>query len=286
MTALLPKEIASNKFFAVLLVLLSLPLLLNIITLPTVIIFITFGLFLWYGKNYHPFVNIIFLIIALGVYFVPIPPIGWGFYRSLKEFRVLGLNYNFGLIFYVAPLVFVSLSFRNILGNILAYFNNGTLRRTSFYLVSFGVIMVVLLAFPIFDKVRLRSQAVISNGTGDLSTIVLRQSLTFVDRYQKEDGFTAALDLSTNKYRYRLHLVRPLEIDIQFVRVETDGEKINFITDNRVVCVNCQKSLKDPFALVFPANKDIDFIFTSDRMIGAIYFTELGGKVDEFMFWK
>ena len=70
------------------------------------------------------------------------------------------------------------------------------------------------------------------------------------------------------------------------MKVETDGEKINFTTDGRVNCFGCQKNLNTPNNLIFPAGKDIDFIITSDRMIKAINFTEPGDKVDEFVFWK
>ncbi|MCX6816335.1 MAG: hypothetical protein NTZ93_00445, partial [Candidatus Beckwithbacteria bacterium] len=71
-----------------------------------------------------------------------------------------------------------------------------------------------------------------------------------------------------------------------FTKVETDGEKINFTTDNRVKCLNCQKGISDPFSLVFPAGKEIDFIITSDQLIKSITFTEPEDKVAEFVFWK
>jgi hypothetical protein len=279
-------EIAFNKLFAVLLILVSLPLLLNIITLPTVLMFSIFSLVLWFGKKYRLMVSIIFFIFALGVYFVPIPPIGWGFLRMVKEARINGFTMTFEYIYFIAPVLFVSLSLRNILGNIVAYFKNGMNVRSSYVFVSFGIIMSTLLAFPLFSSIALRNQAILINGTGELSTVVLQQTLTFVNQYQKEDGFMATIDQSTNTYTYRLRLNRPLIKDIQFTKVEVDGDEVNFLTDSRITCVQCQKSKEKPFSLVFPANKEIDFIITSDRMIKAIYFTELENRVDEFIFWK
>jgi hypothetical protein len=279
-------EIGLNRFFTILLFLSSLLLLLNIITLPTVLTFIIFALFLWFGKKYHFFANILFLMIALGIYFIPIPPIGWGLFRTLKEFRLAGFNFNFGSLFFIPVLVFISLSVRNFLGNIFAFFKVSTSLRNALYFISVFIIFIALLAYPFFGSVKLRDQAILSNGTGELSTVVLRQTLTFIDSNNKEDGFMARFDPSVNKYIYRLQLSKPLSQDINFLKVETDGKKINFITDDRVTCLNCQKSKEEPSTLIFPANQDIDFIVASDQIIRTIYFTEPGGKVAEFIFWE
>ncbi|MCX6816532.1 MAG: hypothetical protein NTZ93_01550, partial [Candidatus Beckwithbacteria bacterium] len=58
-------EIAFNRLFAVLLVLSIIPYLLTNFLTPTIIIYIVFVFFLWFGKKHHPFANIIFFIIAL-----------------------------------------------------------------------------------------------------------------------------------------------------------------------------------------------------------------------------
>lgn len=71
--ALTPLEIAFNRLFAVLLFLTTIPLFLNIFTIPTTVIFIAFAFFLLFSKKYRMFVNIIFLILALGVYFIVLP---------------------------------------------------------------------------------------------------------------------------------------------------------------------------------------------------------------------
>ncbi len=173
----------------------------------------------------------------------------------------------------------------NDLGNIFAYFKAGTVSRNVYY-ISLVIILVTLLIYPLLDSVKLRDQSFPAQGTGDLSIIVLRQTLTFIDRYHKEAGFTSRFDTLTKKYIYRLRLLEPLKKDLQFNKVEADGEKINFTTDNRVKCLNCEKDVNNPYGLVFPANKDIDFIITSDQLIKAINFTEPGDKMAEFVFWK
>jgi len=277
-------EIVFNRIFAILLILASIPFFLNILTLPTIILFTVFGIFLCFSKKYHLSANIIFFIFALGVYFIPVP-IGWGWFSQLKELRLGGFNFNISPLFFVAPLIYISFSVRNVLGNIFAYFKTGTALRNVYFLVTLTVVLLTLLAYPLLDPFRLRDQSLGAQGNGDLGLIVLRQTLTFIDQYHKEDGFTARFDSSTKKYIYRLRLIKPLEKDLQFTKVETDGEKINFITDSRVECLNCQK-VGDPYGLVFPAGKDIDFIITSDRLIRIILFTETGDKPDEFVFWK
>jgi len=73
-----------------------------------------------------------------------------------------------------------------------------------------------------------------------------------------------------------LYLKDPLDESTEFIAVETNGEKINFTTDSRVKCLNCQKNKSDPYGLVFPTGKDIDFIITSDKLIKNIKFTEQG----------
>ncbi|MCX6816843.1 MAG: hypothetical protein NTZ93_03190 [Candidatus Beckwithbacteria bacterium] len=284
--SLTPLEIASNKLFAVLLALSTLMYFLNIFTLPTIIIYIVFVFFLWFGKKYRLFANIIFLIFAIGVYFIPITPIGWGLFRMLKELRLGDVDFNFALIFYLAALIFISFSVRNVLGNIFAYFKTSTASRNVYYFISLVIVLATLLAYPFLDSVKLRDQSFPAQGTGDLSTIVIRQTLTFIDRYHKEDGFTSRFDSSTKKYVYRLRLLEPLNKDLQFTKVETDGEKINFTTDNRVKCLNCQKDMGNPYGLVFPAGKDIDFIISSDQLIRTINFTEQENKLAEFVFWK
>ncbi len=278
-------EIWFNRLFAILLILITIPFFLNILTLPTIILFTVFGLFLFFSKKYHLFANIIFFLFALGVYFVPLP-IGWGWFSQLKELRLGGFNFNIYPPFFIAPLIYISFAVKNVLGNIFTYFKTGTASRNVYYLISLVIVLTTIVAYPLFDSVKLRAQSLPAQGNGDLGLIVLRQTLTFIDRYRKEDGFTAKFDSYNKKYIYRLHLIKPLDQDLQFTKIETDGEKINFTTDSRVTCLNCQKGKGGPYGLVFPAGKEIDFIITADQIIKVIKFTETEDKVDEFIFWK
>ena len=90
---LAPLEITINRIFAVLLILTTIPFFLNILTLPTIILFTIFGIFLFFSKKYHLTANIIFFIFAVGVYLVPVP-IGWGWFQQLKELRLGGFIFN------------------------------------------------------------------------------------------------------------------------------------------------------------------------------------------------
>ena len=286
---LTPLEITFNRLFAILLILTSMPLLLNMLTLLTIIIFTIFAIFLWFGKKYRLFANIIFLIFALGIYFIPIPPIAWGVFRTLKGLRLGGFDFlKIDSIFCIAPLIFVTFAVKNVLGNIFAYFKTSTVWRNVYFMTSLFIVFATLLAYPFLDNVRLSERAVEDDsGDNKLSFILTKQEL-------KHDGgstslsrdYTARFDPVSNKYVYRLYLEDPLSESIAFTAVETDGEKINFLTDNRVKCLNCQKNTGDPFGLVFPASNDIDFIISSDQLIKAIKFTESGDKVAEFVFWK
>ena len=150
--ALTTLEIVFNRLFAFLLVLSTLPLFLNILTLPTIIIFAIFASFIWFGKKYHPITNIIFLIVALGVYFVPITLIDWGIFRVLKEFRIGGFNFNqFSLLFCIAPLIFISFSIRNVLGNILTYFKIGA-RRNIYFFISLVIALIAPWIYPLLSR--------------------------------------------------------------------------------------------------------------------------------------
>lgn len=281
-------EMVLNRLFAVLLILSSIPLLLNILSLPTIIIFVAFALFLWFGKKYHPVINFFFFIIALGIYFVPIPPISWGFFRALKEFRLNGFNFSFSIIFLLPLFIFTSFSVRNVFGNILAYFKTGTAWRNVFYFISLFIVSVALLAYPLLDSIKLRDRTENVNTAvgGDLPLVYTRQSLIFIDRYTMAGDFTSKFDSSNKKYIYYLRLAEPLAKSIQFTEVEMDGKKINFITDSRAECLNCRKDNDNPYSLVFPAGKDINFIITSDSLIKVIKFTEPEDKAAEFVFWK
>src|SRR3989339_61048 len=286
--ALAKLEIVFNRLFAVLLVLFAIPLFLNIYTLPTIVICTVFACFLLFGKKYRPFAIIIFLIFAAGIYFFPITPIGWGLYHNLKESRLDGFNfYTISTLFGLAPLIFVTLAVRNVLGNILAYFKTNTVWRNVYYLISLFIVLVALLAYPLFDSVKLRERAMEDGGGNKLSFVLTKQEL-------KHDGSSTALsrdyiarfDPASNKYVYRLYLEDPLAEYIAFTAVETDGEKINFITDGRAECLNCKKDKSNPYGLVFPTGKNIDFIIISDRLIKNIKFTETGDKAADFFFWK
>ncbi len=286
--ALTRLEIVFNRIFAFLLILSAVPLLLNLLSLPTIIIFVVFALFLWLGKKYHPVVNLFFLIIALGIYFVPIPPISWGFFRALKEYRLNNFNFVFPLLFLPSLLIFLSFSVRNVIGNIFAYFKTSKISRTGYFLITLLIVPTTLLAYPLLDSFKLRDRTMNVNTAvgGDLPFVYTQQSLTFLDRYTMAGDFTSKFDPSSKKYIYHLRLSEPLIKSLQFTEVETDGEKINFKIDGRVKCLNCQKSADDSYGLVFPTGKIIDFIVTSDQMIKVIKFTEPGDKVAEFVFWR
>lgn len=286
--ALTKIEVVFNRLFAVLLVFTTIPYILNILSLPTIIIYVIFAIFLWFGKKYHLFVNIFFLIFALGIYFVPIPPITWGFFRALKEYRLSGFVFNFPVLFLIPQLIFVSFTFRNLLANIFIYLKTNVSRHV-FYLTSLFIVFAIVLVYPLLDSVKLRDRTANVNtaASGDLGIIYTKQSLTFVDRYTMAGNFTSKFDSAGKKYIYHLQLMEPLVKDIQFTKVEADGQKINFTTaDSQAKCLNCQKDTSNPFGLVFPAGKNIDFIITSDELIKVIIFTESGDKTDEFIFWE
>jgi heme/copper-type cytochrome/quinol oxidase subunit 2 len=247
-----------------------------------------FALFLWFGKKYHPVANLFFLIIALGIYFVPIPPITWGFFRALKEYRLDDFNFVFPILFLPSLLIFISFSVRNVAGNIFAYFKTSQISRTVYFLVTLFVVPAALLAYPLLDSFKLLDRTMNVNTAvgGDLPLVYTTQSLTSLDRYNKAGDFTSKFDPSVQKYLYHLRLSEPLIKSIQFTGVEIDGVKINFITDSWVECLNCQKSADDPHGLVFPVGRNIDFIVTSNQMIKVIKFIESGDKAAEFVFWE
>ncbi len=207
---LTPLEIVFNRIFAVLLVFSTIPYFLNILSLPTIIIYTVFAIFLWFSKKYHLFINIIFLIFALGVYFVPIPPIAWGFFRTLKEFRLSSFNFSFPVLFLFPQLIFISFSVRNVLGNIFAYFKT-SVSRNVFYLISLFIVFAIILAYPLLDSVKLRDRTMNVNTAvgGDLPLVYTRQSLTFIDRYNMAGNFTSKFDSSSKKYTYHLQLHQP-----------------------------------------------------------------------------
>jgi len=285
-------EIIFNRIFAVLLILTTLPFFLNILATPTIILFGIYGIFLFFSKKYHLFTNIIFLIFAAGVYLIPLP-IGWGVYHSLKEVRLGGFNfYSVPAVFNIPTLIFVTFAVRNILGNIQAYFKSTTESRNTYFLISFGIVLVTLVAFPLFDSVKVRERAFEDDtGGGKLPYVLTKQelncgSISGCSSTAYSRDYTARFDPSTKKYVYDLNLKDSLVESIVFTAVEIDGKKINFSTDSRVTCLNCQKNMSEPYNLVFPAGKNVDFIISNDKLIKNIKFTEQGGIVDDFFFWK
>ncbi len=290
---LTPLEITFNRLFAVLLILSAPLLLFNPSTVPTVVIFAGFALFLLFAKRYHPVVNFLFLILALGVYFIPIP-IGWGLHLGLREFKFGGyVLHQMILFFYLSPFIFITLSARNVLGNILSYFNPSSRWRNIFYFLSLMTVMTAILAFPLLSNIELRQRAM-ENTTGSsaLSLAITMQELKLEPGENASSSalarryYTARFDPVSNVYIYRLYLEDPLSQSIVFSSVETDGEKINFATDRRIDCANCQKDESDFYRLVFPAGSTVDFIITSDQFIKTIEFTESNQSVASYSFWK
>jgi len=279
-------EIVFNRIFAILLVLTTVPLLLNIFTIPTIIIFVSFSFFLFFSKKYRPFANIIFLFLALGVYFVSLP-IGWGLYQNLKEIRLEGFDfYTMSALFSIAPLIYVTFAVRNVLGNILAYFKTSTNQRKIVYAVSFAIVLASLLVYPFFSSVKLREWAVSDGGTNSISLILTKQALKHGNNTSYSRDYSASFDSDSNKYIYRLYLEDPIAESIVLTDIKIDGEKINFTTDNRVTCLNCQKDAENPYGLIFPVGKDIEFIISSDIFVKDIKLTETGDKVAGFIFWE
>jgi hypothetical protein len=288
---LAPLEIKVNRIFAVLLVIATIPFFLNILTIPTIILFAIFAICLFYGKKYHLVTNIIFLIFSVGVYFIPLP-IGWGVYNGLKQTRLDGFNFlGVSAIFNISTLIFVTFAVRNILGNIQAFFTNSIASRNSFYLISLGVVFVTLITFPFFDSVRLRGRAFQDDGGGGKLTLaIIKQDFKCgkdsCGSTSYSRNYTARYDSASNKYIYRLNFRDPIAESIVFTEVAIDGKKINFLNDGRVECLNCQKDAGNPYNLTFPAGNTIDFIIRSTPMIKNIKFIEQGGEVDDFFFWK
>lgn len=291
--ALTQTEIIFNRLWAVLLIVATVPLLLNIFNIPTMVLFAIFALFLFLSKKYHFFINIIFLLFALGVYFVPLP-IDWGLFLGLKEFRFNGFAFQIIILFfYLAPTIFVSLSVRNIFGTMMCFFKLAINQRHFLYFMSLIAVTVAVIAYPFLDSIKLRHRAMENDdGSSQLSYVLTKQELKIKPGKSGSSSsalsrdYTADFDPASKKYTYRLNLVDPLTESITFVGVKIDGEKINFKTDPRVNCSHCQVDINDADGLVFPAGQDIDFIITSDRFIKTIEFTESGNKVANFIFWK
>jgi hypothetical protein len=62
-------EINTNRYFAILLVVATIPYLMNIFTIPTIAIYVAFACFLWFNKKYSFLTTLIFLTLALVIYF-------------------------------------------------------------------------------------------------------------------------------------------------------------------------------------------------------------------------
>lgn len=286
-------ELVSNRLLAVLLILSTPLLLFNIFTIPTVVIFALFALFLFFSKRYHAVINVIFLLIALGVYLLPLP-IGWGLFLGLREWRMGGFVFHPIIIFfYLSPFLFISLAVRNVLGHILLYFKPSTSWRNRLFFIFLITVMIIVLTYPLLSSLKLRHRAM-ENSTGNsaLSIAIVKQELKVEvgkgasSTALARKSYTANFDPVTKKYTYRLILIDPLENSLVFTAVKIDGEEINFINDPRVECPNCQIDNSNPYSLIFPTGQGVDFTISSDQFIKTIEFTELGDNIVEFVFWK
>jgi hypothetical protein len=286
-------ELVSNRFLAVLLILSTPLLLFNIFTIPTVVIFAIFALFLFFSKRYHSAINVFFLLIAVGVYLLPLP-IGWGLFLGLREWRMGGFIFHPIIIFfYLSPFLFICLALRNLFGSILLFFKPSTVWRNRLYFIFLAVIMITILAYPLLSSFKLRHKAMEdSAGNSALSMAIMKQELKVEvgkgasATAMARKSYTAIFNSAINKYIYRLNLTDPLENELVFTAIKTDGEKINFITDPRVECLSCQTNNSDPYSLVFPAGQGVDFTISSDEFIKTIEFIDFKENVIKFIFWQ
>ncbi|MDO8886830.1 hypothetical protein [Candidatus Oleimmundimicrobium sp.] len=103
-------ETIIRRSFGFILLIATIPFLLNIITLPTIIIFLTFAIYCLKSRQYRLGWEIFWVVLALLIYFVPITPIGWGVYANLKVTRLSPLL-DLGIyLFGPAPLIFCTLA--------------------------------------------------------------------------------------------------------------------------------------------------------------------------------
>jgi hypothetical protein len=287
-SSLAPLEVSLNRTLAILLIFATIPFVLNILTIPTIILFVAFSVLLLTSKKYHPTANTIFFIFALGVYFISLP-IGWGLYSMLRVIRINGSSGSIvSSLFSIAPLIFVTLAIRNAIGNILTNIKHSVAQKNTIFIVSLIIVLAILLAPPFLSSIKLRARALQDDdGSSKLSYILTKQEMARSGgstAYSRD--YTARFDPISNKYIYRLLLEEPLVEPLQFTAVRTDGERINFSTDNRIGCSNCQKETDNPYAIVFPSGKNIDFIITSEQFIQTINFSQADGKISHFIFWK
>ena len=102
-------ETIIRRLFGFILLITTIPFFLNIITLPTIIIFLTFAIYCLKSRRYRLVWEIFWVVLALLIYFVSIPPIGWGVYPALKATR-LSLDTGGIYLFGGAPLIFCTLA--------------------------------------------------------------------------------------------------------------------------------------------------------------------------------
>lgn len=81
-------ETVIRRLFGFFLLITTIPLFLNIITLPTIIIFLTFAIYCLKSRRYRLGWEIFWVVLAFLIYFVLITPIGWGIYPGLIAMRL------------------------------------------------------------------------------------------------------------------------------------------------------------------------------------------------------
>lgn len=109
-------ETIIRKLFGFILLIATIPFFLNIITLPTIIIFLTFAIYCLKSRRYRLGWEIGWVGLALLIYFLPITPLAWGIYPGLKASRLSpllntgGIGGLFIYVFAIAPLIFCTLT--------------------------------------------------------------------------------------------------------------------------------------------------------------------------------
>jgi len=109
-------ETIIRRSFGFILLVATIPLFLNIITLPTIILFLTFAIYCLKSRRYHLGWEIFWVVLALLIYFASITPIAWGVYPALKASRLSplldtsGVGGLFTYVFTITPLIYCSLA--------------------------------------------------------------------------------------------------------------------------------------------------------------------------------
>ena len=271
-------ETIIRKSFGSILLIATIPFFLNIIALPTIIIFLTFAIYCLKSRKYRLGLEIFWILLAGLIYFVPITPIAWGVYLGLKATRLApeldtgSIDILFHYIFVIAPIIFCSLALFLLANDLASRFKK--IRQTYWRNILTLFFLPLVVAYFVFAP--FISKIVVEPGYGSFTRGGSGGGI------EKEPSPELKFDKQQNLWTYNFQMENNLQDEAEIEKIFGDKSEIYMSIDKNIKIEGAV--FENGKILIKPGQKAVITIL-SQKPFGIITFQGKNASV-AYDFWK